>query len=139
MIDRPTDYATAQQPLPIPSNHPRVVDLLVDDLYQRSELGQRKYGTPLRPFNERNALIDLYQELLDAAAYLRQHIYERDNSTKLNKSNEPDRVLDRVQSLSNSIQFYQTDLDGLKNQFSAVMRRLSRLEARFTLSDNDGK
>jgi 8-oxo-dGTP pyrophosphatase MutT (NUDIX family) len=43
----------------------------------RNEMGKAKYGTPLQPFNNRKPLIDVYQELLDAAVYLRQDIWEQ--------------------------------------------------------------
>lgn len=47
------------------------------DMADRNEMGKAKYGTPLQPFNGRKPLIDVYQELLDAAVYLRQDIWER--------------------------------------------------------------
>jgi 8-oxo-dGTP pyrophosphatase MutT (NUDIX family) len=47
------------------------------DMADRNEMGKAKYGTPLQPFNNRKPLIDVYQELLDAAVYLRQEIWEQ--------------------------------------------------------------
>jgi hypothetical protein len=41
-------------------------------------MGIMKYGTPLQPFNGRDALWDAYQVVLDLAVYLRQAIYEID-------------------------------------------------------------
>ena len=38
----------------------------------------KDYGTGLQTFNGRDALIDLYQELMDAVMYLRQLIAEED-------------------------------------------------------------
>jgi hypothetical protein len=52
---------------------------LAADMRERDATGRARYGTPLQPFNGRQALVDAYQELLDAAVYLRQHIYERDS------------------------------------------------------------
>ena len=46
------------------------------DLREREWLGIRRYGTPLLPFNGRNALVDAYQEVLDLAVYLRQALVE---------------------------------------------------------------
>lgn len=46
------------------------------DMRERDATGRARYGTPLQPFNGRRALVDAYQELLDAAVYLRQHLYE---------------------------------------------------------------
>lgn len=66
------------QPPPAESNHPAVWGLVLADMQARDQLGRARYGTPLQPFNGRDALVDLYQELLDAAVYARQAIYERD-------------------------------------------------------------
>jgi hypothetical protein len=64
-----------------PKSHGIEVDLCTlvkQDLERRMEVGQKKYGERLRPFNGRDALLDLYQEVLDAAMYCRQMLYERD-------------------------------------------------------------
>jgi len=47
-------------------------DDVVVDLKQRAKMGEQKYGTPLRLNNGRNALMDLYQEILDALMYCTQ-------------------------------------------------------------------
>lgn len=52
------------------------IDNVLADMDDRNEEGIRKYNTPLQPFNGRDPLIDLYQELLDAAVYARQYITE---------------------------------------------------------------
>ena len=44
--------------------------------------GISRYGTGLQPFNGRDALRDLYEELLDAACDIRQAIAERDTAPK---------------------------------------------------------
>ncbi len=51
-------------------------DLMID-LEARARMGEAKYGTRLKAHNGRDALVDLYQELLDAWVYLRQHIEEQ--------------------------------------------------------------
>lgn len=61
------------------SDDPAIQDLVIQDLQDRKELGKQKYGQALKPNNGRDALKDLYQELMDALVYLRQVIYERDN------------------------------------------------------------
>lgn len=66
------------QPPPVPNDKPAVWDLVITDMRQRDEFGRAHYGTPLQPHNGRDALVDAYQDLLDAAVYLRQAIYERD-------------------------------------------------------------
>lgn len=68
------------QPPPSPEREEEtaVWYLVIGDMQERDQIGRKKYGTPLQSFNGRDALVDLYQELLDAVVYLRQVIYERD-------------------------------------------------------------
>lgn len=51
--------------------------LIALDMKDRDDFGRKKYGTPLQPFNGRDALTDAYQEALDLCVYLRQAIAER--------------------------------------------------------------
>ena len=67
--------ATKKQPDPKGSGAP-ITDLVIADLLERKEFGTAKYGEPLRAFNGRDPLIDLYQELIDAVMYVRQQIEE---------------------------------------------------------------
>lgn len=69
------------QPLPIPASGPPIHDLVAADMLARKELGIRRYEQPLSAFNGRSALRDLYEELLDAAAYIRQLIEEDETDT----------------------------------------------------------
>jgi hypothetical protein len=72
----------SDQPLPIRS--PRSVDvapLVIQDIEARIRKGIETYGQPLRTHNGRSALRDLYEEILDAAVYLRQLIEEQEPST----------------------------------------------------------
>lgn len=55
------------------------LDKIVGDMRDRDAFGRAKYGTPLQPFNGRDALADAYQEQLDLCVYLRQSIMERPN------------------------------------------------------------
>lgn len=83
--------ATAAEPAPQPNGHAPVwplviadvlaargrspryaLSLLIADMAARDALGRARYGTALQPYNGRDALADLYQELLDAAVYARQ-------------------------------------------------------------------
>jgi hypothetical protein len=66
------------QPDPTPNNLPAVWDLVVADMRERDATGEARYGVRLQPRNGRDALVDAYQELLDACVYMRQAIYERD-------------------------------------------------------------
>ena len=50
--------------------------LVIGDMIDRRSSGITKYGKPLQTHNGRNSLVDAYQEILDAAVYLRQKIQE---------------------------------------------------------------
>ena len=65
------------QPSPIPNTSIPIVDLVMQDLQERKELGIKRYGTPLQAHNGRNSLVDAYQEALDLCIYLRQVIEEQ--------------------------------------------------------------
>jgi hypothetical protein len=69
-------------PQPMPIHRPGIPSVQAavrDDLTAREEYGIGLYGTPLQPFNGRDALRDAYEEALDLACYLRQLIMERDS------------------------------------------------------------
>lgn len=67
--------ASKDQEAPV-GNGTSITDLVIHDLVVRREAGKIKYGDELRTHNGRKALIDLYQELLDACLYCRQMIEE---------------------------------------------------------------
>jgi hypothetical protein len=67
------------QPPPLQNNNIPVVNLVQQDLIERSIHGKNKYGDYLRSHNGRNALQDLYEELLDACCYLKQRLTEEKN------------------------------------------------------------
>ena len=71
------DAATAKQPAPKGIGSP-ILGMVLADLTNRALEGKEKYGEPLLAHNGRNALWDLYQELLDAAMYIRQAIEEQE-------------------------------------------------------------
>lgn len=66
---------TQIQPSPV-GDGADITDLVVNDLQVRKEAGTKKYGTPLKAFNGRNALVDAYQEGLDMVLYMRQRLEE---------------------------------------------------------------
>jgi hypothetical protein len=68
-----------EQPPPRPNGLPSIQALVRADLETREQVGISRYGTSLQPRNGRDALRDLYEELLDAATYTRQLMWERDN------------------------------------------------------------
>ncbi len=54
----------------------KVYPLVIADLEARRQVGIETYGTELMTDNGRKPLWDAYQEVLDAAVYLRQAIFE---------------------------------------------------------------
>lgn len=66
------------QPAPVVNDDKAVWPEVINDMHLRHLFGIRKYGTPLQPFNGRKALVDLYQELLDGAVYVKQDLMERE-------------------------------------------------------------
>ena len=69
----------AEQPRPVPNRSPDIQSMVIADLAVRRQVGIDRYGTPLQARNGRDALRDLYEELLDACCYVRQAIEERDH------------------------------------------------------------
>lgn len=84
----PNEAATPQPPPQVIPDGLCVQDAVIDDLRRlgypeiaddiaaRKIVGFQKYGTVLQPFNGRDAAVDAYQELLDAANYFKQAILE---------------------------------------------------------------
>lgn len=66
------------QPLPIRNDSRDIQSMVIDDIRARREVGISRYGTALQPHNGRDALWDLYEELLDAVMYVRQNMTERE-------------------------------------------------------------
>ena len=58
------------------TNGKKVLDEVLKDLTLRAETGKEKYGTYLRTDNGRDAMVDCYQEILDAAMYIKQKLME---------------------------------------------------------------
>jgi hypothetical protein len=57
---------------------PSVWDAVVADMREREAIGAKKYNKLLQAFDGRSSLVDVYQEILDAAVYLRKEILERE-------------------------------------------------------------
>ena len=64
-------------------NDTDVKTALLKDMTDRDAWGRSKYGVPLQPFNGRDALVDLYQEFLDAIVYTKQYEIENPNDPSL--------------------------------------------------------
>lgn len=80
-MDKPGEPTPMQfgEPAPIPNGLPSMHDLVMQDMAARKDFGFKKYQALLQPFNGRDPLKDLYEELMDALVYVRQALYERDN------------------------------------------------------------
>lgn len=68
------------QDLPTVNDLPFIQDAVIADIDARKQVGIRRYGTALQPFNGRDALLDAYEEALDLAIYLKQALVERDTA-----------------------------------------------------------
>jgi len=69
--------ASIHEPPPLPGKK-KILDGVLSDLTMRAIKGELKYGTALKTFNSRDALMDAYQEALDLVMYLKQALMERD-------------------------------------------------------------
>lgn len=69
------------QPLPTKNDAPDIQSMVIADIEDRRLVGISRYGTALQPNNGRDALRDLYEELIDAAMYTKQLMVERDGGT----------------------------------------------------------
>lgn len=77
-----SDRAAVHEPPPQPGSI-NVGEIVMADIQARIDAGYRKYGTYLQTDNGRDALWDLYQELIDATMYIRQAILERDGEAAI--------------------------------------------------------
>lgn len=66
------------QPLPVKNDSDDIQSQVVADITRRRKVGISRYGTALQPHNGRDALLDLYEELLDGVMYVKQAMVERD-------------------------------------------------------------
>lgn len=73
-----TEIIHMEQPMPTPNGAESIQAMVRHDLNVRERVGIQRYGTSLQPDNGRDALRDLYEELLDAACYAKQLMVERD-------------------------------------------------------------
>ncbi len=94
-LDSP-ELAARVQPLPTgdgidiaaeAANDLRIRGLIqvAEDIEARIRMGEKKYGTRLKSHNGRDAMLDLYQEVLDGINYSKQLVIEgRDDDTFFN-------------------------------------------------------
>jgi hypothetical protein len=112
-----------------------VLELLIETLRMRSAAGALKYGTHLKPFNGRDALIDLLQELADGCMYVMQVIAERDSAQAHERGGEARMVAaleraekweEKAQELAATIVRERSDRDAAVKAGSEAMERMER-------------
>lgn len=67
-----------EQPQPKPNDNSHIVDLVIQDMQARKQLGIERYGMPLQAFNGRNSVQDAYEEGMDKIFYMKQWLTERE-------------------------------------------------------------
>lgn len=77
-----TNPASTPEPMPAAGKQ-TVLPHVMKDLADRAIFGEKKYFTLLQTGNGRDALLDLYQELLDGVMYTKQELLQRDERAKL--------------------------------------------------------
>ena len=82
----PSDNTTITNGPPVDNNVKSDVVLfgVLHDLTDRAAMGRRRYGTLLATNNGRSALLDLYEELLDASMYIKQLLMEIESNEEDN-------------------------------------------------------
>ena len=71
----------------------KITASVMEDLKLRADRGVQKYSTTLEENNHDDFLNHLYEELLDAAQYIKKEITVRQNLQKLIKESENDTTL----------------------------------------------
>lgn len=122
-------------PVTTDGSGPAVWDLVIEDMRQRNADGTAKYGTPLRTFNGRDPLTDLYQELLDAVVYCRQEkarrdkLREQDGYTLTVLVAERDEARMLVQSLTAERDGWKVQAENIAEQRDRACKALDELIA----------
>jgi len=78
--------ANKEQARPHGDKHIDICGLVKKDVEARAQLGEKRYGERLHPFNGRNPLVDAYQEALDLVIYLRQALLEQEHDEPIRQS-----------------------------------------------------
>ena len=119
------------QPNPVANDQPIVQAMVREDLHRREQLGIQRYGTPLQPFNGRDALTDAYEEALDLACYLRQALAERDPSAATSAMSMADATL----ACAHLMVGYAQSSSTLSDHEASLPVRLECVE---TITNDDG-
>lgn len=102
MTEERTNYAATPQPKPTTEEGSvTVLPHVLADLQARADWGLAKYQTYLHTNNGRDAMVDLYQELLDAVMYIKQALLERETTADklVRLRNQVNAILDNHRNL----------------------------------------
>ena len=100
--------ASKPQPPPI-AGKIDVAPVVIADIEERMRAGKEKYGTLLQTHNGRSALWDLYQELIDACMYIRQHLLEDEQAGDAPEYKPP--VIEKVAESMKAVAAYNCWVD----------------------------
>ena len=123
--------AAAEQPKPEGSGTPIVVHVM-KDIAERVAVGVERYGEPLKANNGRNALLDLYQELIDGVMYIRQELEERKSKDEQidileNTNRTLKHINDILVSQRDEAERARNDLQASVNKLMARIGELERI------------
>lgn len=114
LVDVAVDAATRQQPAPTPGRE-NVTEALVAAILARAEIGAEKYGVRLETHNGRDALVDLFQEQLDAAQYTMQALMEWDEMEQ------------ELRALRQDVAFAEQQQRGMKAEVEAAHKAAAEM------------
>jgi len=84
-------------PQPPPAEGGEVVLFqVIEDLKARAEFGKKKHGGYLMTNNDRSAIWDAYQEILDFVMYFRQYLMEQEDPMRPDPTAQLGKVTDKI-------------------------------------------
>jgi hypothetical protein len=89
--NRPGD--SQELPNPEANKGQDVQSMVIADIEARRQVGIERYGQALHTFNGRNALLDLYEELIDATMYVKQQLIEDLDAKQTSPTDTPREIL----------------------------------------------
>lgn len=140
-----SDAATSLQPKPHGIGKD-ITELVKRDIEARAVIGEKKYGERLRSLNGRDAMHDAYQEVLDLAMYMRQHIDERrysfdmdrDYDAEMEKLQQETKTLrEQVEQLTFQIDLAHKDKDVYLNAALEAVKSNSQLTLKLEQAQAD--
>lgn len=111
------------QPLPVQNDADDIQSQVIADIAQRRKVGISRYGTALQPHNGRDALLDLYEELLDGVMYVKQVMVERDQPLPGQVLRDLRSEIQRKDDLIAELRRQHQILSGQVDRFVAAQRK----------------